>query len=122
LDEARAWLRDAVGQLEAKLPMIASLLDSAEDDVLALYAFPQAHRSKLRSTNRLERSDRENGRRTDVVGIFPDDASVIRLVSMLAIEASDERLVGRSSSARRRWPSSARSTTDPSTATRPQRR
>jgi len=50
----------------------------------------------LRSTNPLERFNREIGRRTDVVGIFPDDGSVIRLVSMLAIEANDEWLVGRS--------------------------
>jgi transposase-like protein len=96
MDEARARLRDAVGQLEAKLPKIAAMLDAAEDDVLAFYAFPQAHWSKLRSTNPLERFNREIGRRTDVVGIFPDDASVIRLVSMLAIEANDEWLVGRS--------------------------
>ncbi len=96
LDEARARLRDAVEQLERSLPKIASMLDDAEDDVLAFYAFPAQHWSKLRSTNPLERFNREIGRRTDVVGIFPDDASVIRLVSMLAIEANDEWLVGRS--------------------------
>ncbi len=95
LEEARGRLRDAVDQLEGKLPKIAALLDDAEDDVLAFYAFPAAHWSKLRSTNPLERFNREIGRRTDVVGIFPDDASVIRLVSMLAIEANDEWLVGR---------------------------
>ena len=68
----------------------------AEDDVLAFYAFPAEHWPKLRSTNPLERFNREIGRRTDVVGIFPDDPSLIRLVSMLAIEANDEWLVGRS--------------------------
>jgi putative transposase len=57
---------------------------------------PAEHGPKLRSTNPLERFNREIGRRTDVVGIFPDDASVIRLASMLAIEANDEWLVGRS--------------------------
>jgi transposase-like protein len=57
----------------------------AEDDVLAFYAFPAEHWPKLRSTNPLERFNREIGRRTDVVGIFPDDASLVRLVSMLAI-------------------------------------
>jgi transposase-like protein len=64
--------------------------------VLAFYAFPAEHWPKLRSTNPLERFNSEIARRTDVVGIFPDDASVIRLVSMLAIEANDEWLVGRS--------------------------
>ena len=72
------------------------MLEEAEHDVLAFYAFPAEHWPKLRSTNPLERFNREIGRRTDVVGIFPDDASLIRLVSMLAIEANDEWLVGRS--------------------------
>ena len=63
--------------------------------MLAFYASPREHWPKLRSTNPLERFNREIGRRTDVVGIFPDDASLVRLVSMLAIEANDEWLVGR---------------------------
>ena len=95
-DEARQRLRDAVGQLERRLPKVAAMLEEAEHDVLAFYAFPAEHWPKLRSTNPLERFNREIGRRTDVVGIFPDDASLIRLVSMLAIEANDEWLVGRS--------------------------
>ena len=94
--EARRRLADAISQLEPRLPKIARLLEEAEDDVLAFYAFPAEHWPKLRSTNPLERFNREIGRRTDVVGIFPDDASLIRLVSMLAIEANDEWLVGRS--------------------------
>jgi putative transposase len=94
--EARRRLADAISQLEPRLPKIARLLDEAEDDVLAFYAFPSEHWPKLRSTNPLERFNREIGRRTDVVGIFPDDPSLIRLVSMLAIEANDEWLVGRS--------------------------
>lgn len=94
-DQARRRLGDAVAQLERRLPKIAALLEAAEDDVLAFFAFPEEHWPKLRSTNPLERFNREIGRRTDVVGIFPDDASVIRLVSMLAIEANDEWLVGR---------------------------
>jgi len=95
LVEARERLGDAVGQLERRLPKIAAMLEEAEDDVLAFYAFPAEHWPKLRSTNPLERFNREIGRRTDVVGIFPDDASLVRLVSMLAIEANDEWLVGR---------------------------
>jgi transposase-like protein len=94
--EARQRLGDAVAQLQGRSPKIAALLEDAEDDVLAFYAFPAEHWPKLRSTNPLERFNREIGRRTDVVGIFPDDPSLIRLVSMLAIEANDEWLVGRS--------------------------
>ena len=93
-EQARERLRDAVEQLER--PKIAALLEDAEPDVLAFYAFPVEHWPKIRSTNPLERFNREIARRTDVVGIFPDDASLIRLVSMLAIEANDEWLVGRS--------------------------
>jgi putative transposase len=94
-EDARARLSEAVAQLERPLPKVAALLEEAEEDVLAFYAFPPEHWRKLRSTNPLERFNREIGRRTDVVGIFPDDRSLIRLVSMLAIEANDEWLVGR---------------------------
>jgi putative transposase len=94
--EARRRLGEAVAQLGDRLPKIAALLQEAEDDVLAFYTCPTEHWRKLRSTNPLERFNREIGRRTDVVGIFPDDPSLIRLVSMLAIEANDEWLVGRS--------------------------
>jgi putative transposase len=94
-EEARRRLGEAVSQLERPLPKVAAMLEEAEEDILAFYAFPAEHWPKLRSTNPLERFNREIGRRTDVVGIFPDDASLIRLVSMLAIEANDEWLVGR---------------------------
>jgi transposase-like protein len=92
-DQAGQSLGDAVDQLERRLPKVAALIEEA--DVLAFYVFPAEHCSKRRSTNPLERFNREIGRRTDVVGIFPGDASLIRLVSMLAIEANDEWLVGR---------------------------
>jgi transposase-like protein len=93
---ARDALSAAVAQLDGRLPTVAAMLEEAEDDILAFYALPADHRRKIRSTNPLERFNREIGRRTDVVGIFPDDQSLIRLASMIAIEANDEWLVGRS--------------------------
>jgi putative transposase len=95
LDAARDALSAAVAQLDGRLPKVAAMLEAAEEDILAFYAFPADHRRKIRSTNPLERFNREIGRRTDVVGIFPDDSSLIRLASMIAIEANDEWLVGR---------------------------
>jgi putative transposase len=94
-EQARDRLSEAVAALDGKLPKVATMLEQAEDDILAFYAFPTDHWRKLRSTNPLERFNREIGRRTDVVGIFPDDQSLIRLASMLAIEQNDEWLVGR---------------------------
>jgi putative transposase len=94
-DEAREGLSAAVAALEGKLDKVAGMLEEAEEDVLAFYSFPADHWPKLRSTNPLERLNREIGRRTDVVGIFPDDAALIRLTTMLCIEQNDESLVGR---------------------------
>ena len=94
-EQARDRLSEAVAHLDGKLPKVAALLEQAEEDILPFYSFPQAHWSKLRSTNPLERFNREVGRRTDVVGIFPDDRSLIRLAGMLCIEQNDEWLVGR---------------------------
>jgi transposase-like protein len=93
--QAREFVGEAITRLERPLPKVAAMLERAEDDLLAFYAFPVDHRCKLRSTNPLERLNREIGRRTDVVGIFPDDASLIRLATSLVIEQNDEWLVGR---------------------------
>jgi putative transposase len=93
--EARQRLGHVVGQLRPHAPKVAGLLEDAEADLLAFYAFPAEHWSKLRSTNPLERVNREIGRRTDVVGIFPNDAALLRLAGMLLLEQNDEWLVGR---------------------------
>ena len=74
---------------------MAALLEEAEEDLLAFYAFPSDHWAKLRSTNPLERVNREIGRRTDVVGIFPNDRSLLRLTASVVIEQNDDWLVGR---------------------------
>ena len=94
-EQARAQVTAALGRLEEPLPKIHELLAEAEDDLLAFYAFPADHWPKLRSTNPLERVNREIGRRTDVVGIFPNDRSLVRLAASVVIEQNDEWLVGR---------------------------
>jgi transposase-like protein len=95
LAQARDRLSEAVAHLDGRLAKVATMLEDAETDILAFYAFPAAHWRKLRSTNPLERFNKEVGRRTDVVGIFPDDRALIRLAGMLCIEQNDEWLVGR---------------------------
>src|SRR6266508_715922 len=94
-EAARELVGDALERLRAPLPKLAALLEEAEEDLLAFYCFPVDHWAKLRSTNPLERVNREIGRRTDVVGIFPNDRSLIRLAASVVIEQNDEWLVGR---------------------------
>jgi transposase-like protein len=93
--EARERLAGVAAALERTAPKVARLLAEAEDELLAFMAFPVEHWSKLRSTNPLERVNREIGRRSDVVGIYPNDAALVRLAGALLIEQNDEWLVGR---------------------------
>jgi putative transposase len=94
-EQARELVSDALDRLRKPLPKIAELLEEAEEDLLAFYALPAEHWPKLRSTNPLERVNREIGRRTDVVGIFPNDKALLRLAASIVIEQNDEWLVGR---------------------------
>jgi len=93
--EARERLSEVVERLEPTAPKVAQLLLDSEGDLLGFYALPREHWTKLRSTNPLERVNREIGRRSDVVGIFPNDAALIRLAGALLVEQNDEWLVSR---------------------------
>ena len=76
--------------MRERLPKLAKLMDEAETDVLAFMTFPKAHRQQIHSTNPLERLNAEIKRRTDVVGIFPNEAAITRLIGALLLEQNDE--------------------------------
>ena len=94
-EHAKQRVGHVLERLQPVAPKVCSLLEAAEEDLIAFYALPREHWTKLRSTNPLERVNKEIGRRTDVVGIFPNDQAVIRLAGALLSEQNDERLVQR---------------------------
>jgi transposase-like protein len=97
--EHRQQARERVGRVIERLqpiaPKVCQLLEDAEEDLIAFYRCPREHWTMLRSTNPLERVNKEIGPRTDVLGIFPNDPAAIRLLGALLIEHNDEWIVAR---------------------------
>jgi len=93
--DMRAQWQSVADALRDRIPKLAALMDEARDDVLAYTGFPTEHWKQIASTNTLERLNKEIKRRSDVVGIFPNDRAVVRLVGALMLEQNDEWAVGR---------------------------
>src|SRR5262245_58308134 len=94
-EAASAQWRAVADQIRVKVPKLAAIMDDAENDVLAYMAFPKEHRAKLHSTNPIKRLNGEIKRRTDVIGIFPNDDAILRLVGAILLEHNDEWAVQR---------------------------
>jgi putative transposase len=94
-EQARKRLAEVTVKLHVPAPNVARLLEDAAEELLVFYSFPRAHWPKLRSTNPLDRVNKEIDRRSDIVGIYPNDQALIRLAGMLLLEQAEEWFVQR---------------------------
>ena len=94
-EAAHAQWRQVAEMLRERFPKLAELMDGSREEVLVYMAFPREHWAQIASTNPLERLNGEVKRRSDVVGIFPNDQAVIRLVGALMLEQNDEWAISR---------------------------
>ncbi|MBF0615070.1 MAG: IS256 family transposase [Magnetococcales bacterium] len=95
LEAARQHWRTVADSLRGKFKEAAKLMDDAEEDVLAFMGFPDKLRRQIHSTNTIERLNREIKRRTDVVGIFPNEDAILRLAGAVLMEINDDWAVSR---------------------------
>ena len=94
-EAAHAQWKQVADTLRERFSKLAELMDGSRDDVLAYMAFPREHWAQIASTNPLERINKEVKRRADVIGIFPNDEAIIRLVGAQMLETNDEWAVAR---------------------------
>jgi transposase-like protein len=87
---AKAALAVAIAELEQKAPKVARLLEESGEEILGVYALPEAHRKRMRTTNMLERQNQELKRRTRVIRVFPHEQSCLRLIAALLMETNQE--------------------------------
>jgi transposase-like protein len=89
-EAAQAALAVAIAELEKKAPKVARLLEESGEEILGVYALPEAHRKRMRTTNMLERQNQELKRRTRVIRVFPHEQSLLRLIAALLMETNQE--------------------------------
>jgi transposase-like protein len=89
-EAAKAAIEQAIPELEKRAPKVAQLLEEHGEEILGVYALPEAHRKRMRTTNLLERQNQELKRRTRVVRVFPNEQSCLRLICALLMETNEE--------------------------------